>query len=118
MAWSHPGAAARRAELIGAYDEWERAIRAEEDAAGFTAAEAEYRAAADELQAVHKRIARLQSSDPAVQHLKLRVLADRMEEPRYLDSTIEAELTRGGAVENALAFSIARDLCSFAQLSA
>lgn len=117
-AWSHPGAFDRRAELIDAYDDWERAIRAAQDTAGFTATDAEFVEADDERRAIHARIIRLRSTDPAVRRLKLQVLADYMEEPRYLDNAIEVELTRGGAVETALALSIARDLCSFDQLSA
>ena len=111
------GAVARRAELIAADEEWTRAIRAAEDAAGFTAAAAEYNAADDERRAVHAHVIRLRSSDPAALRLKLQVLADYMEQPRYLDSAIEAELTRGGAIENALALSIARDLCGFDPVS-
>ena len=113
MAWSHQGGRARREELIAAYDDWERATRAAEDAAGYTDAKAEYDAADDERRAIHEQIIRLRSSDPAALRLKLRVLADYMEQPRYLNSNIEMELTRGGAIENALALSIARDLCSF-----
>ena len=116
--WRHPGSLARRNELIAALDAWYVSDRAAEDAAGFTVANAEEIAADEALLAVQAEIVRLRSSDPAVQRLKLQVLADSFEDPDYLDLKIEAELNGRYSIESAVALSIARDLAHRSQSTA
>ena len=106
----------RRSEVLAAYDEWQAARQAAKDAAGATAADAEYRAAGVVEKAIRLEILELRSSAPEVLRLKLRVFMDSQ---AYLDwrEGLDAGVAQGikmenGPWEDAFAASIVRDLAT------
>lgn len=106
---------ARRAEILAAYDAWGAAIQAAQDAAGMSAANAEYSAAWTEGEVpVRERILALRSSDPAVIALKVRVFVASVAAEDWraeLDEKVsDAVENEGGPWEDAFAASILRDL--------
>lgn len=106
----------RRAEVLAAYDAWQAARKAAEDAAGVTAADAEYQAAWAVEKAIRLEIIELRSDAPEALRLKLRVFMDSQACGDWREG-VDAGVARGlksenGPWEEAFAASIVRDLAT------
>lgn len=105
-----PGAA-RRDEIVAAWDGWRADTRAAEDASGYTEAQARFDAAYEAYEAFRLRLVEMRTADPEVLTVKAMALADlcRGNGPP-LDNDIALALKRDhGAYRDALALSMARD---------
>lgn len=106
---------ARRVEIVAAYDRWQADVVAAEDAAGVTAAKAEYKAAIhDEEKPIRQRILELRSSEPAALRLKVRAYLDVLGALNW-QGMLDDDVARGveqenGPWESAMAASILRDV--------
>ncbi len=103
-------AAARRDEIVAAWDGWQVDKKAAEDRGGYTAAHAEWLAAADQYEAFRLRLINLPTTDRDVMAVKAAVVTERYtdEGVSYLDRAIERHLNQQDDLE-ALCFSIVRD---------
>ncbi len=103
-------AAARRDEIVAAWDGWQIDKKAAEDRCGYTAARAEWLAAADRYDAFRLRLIHMPTIDRDVMAVKAAVVIERYtdEDVIFLDRAIERHLKQQNDLE-ALCFSIVRD---------
>ena len=101
-------AAARRDEIVGAWDSWETAKERARDRCGYTAARAEWVAASERYEAFRLRLIHMPTTDPDIMKLKVGVVVERYDGAAGLDSAIQGQLRNEDDLE-ALCFSIVRD---------
>ncbi len=103
--------AARRDEIVAAWDRWQAARDAADDASGYTAAQERFEVAQADYEAFRVRLVEMRTDDPEVLTVKALALADLCRrDPSALDACIERAIKRDvGAYRDALALSLARD---------
>lgn len=103
--------AARRDEIVNAWDGWQAAQKAAEDASGLTAAEERFEAAFAAYAEFRVRLVEMRTDDPEILTVKALCIADLCgRAAERLGSGISRALKRdAGAYEDALALSLARD---------
>ena len=103
--------AARRDEIVGAWDRWQEEKKATEDASGYTAAQERFEAAFEAYEALRVQLVEMRTSDPEVLTVKALAIADMIRgRTRGLDGNIKQAMERdGGAQDDALALSLVRD---------
>ena len=104
-------ACARRDEVVGAYEAWQAADAAAEDAVGHTAAQTRFETACAAYSEFRARLVAMRTDDPEVLTVKALVIVDRCgRKSDRLDTLIERAVEQDGqADEVALALSMARD---------
>ena len=103
--------ATRRDEIVEAWDGWNAAKRAAEDACGYTAAHVRFMAAADAYDEFRQRLADLRTIDPGIMALKAMVVLELVRGSdelltRRIEQAIEQQY---GPEEGALSLSLTRD---------
>ncbi len=102
--------AARRDEIVEAWDGWRANVKAAEDSSGYTAAEARYEAARDAYADFRAHLVELRTDDPEVMTVKALAIADLCRGTKRFEACIAAEIKEWcGAYEGALSLSLARD---------
>ncbi len=103
--------AARRDEIVTAWDRWQAARNAADDASGYTAAQERFEVAQAAYEAFRLRLVEMRTDDPEVLTVKALALADLCRgDPSALDACIERAIKRDvGPYRDALALSLARD---------
>ncbi len=101
----------RRDEIVDAYDRHKAAEKLAEDASGQTAAQADWDEASEAYDAFRRRLIEMRTADPDVIRLKAAVVLERYDNDlEYFDKDLSRVLRHDGPEEEALCFSLMRDM--------